>query len=379
MAVLTTKEDAIRYRAEQLAQGRMDRLSATLADLVAKANKNERVLRRYQSFELSLLDAPGLSELLSLLLLRSLRHFSLDATELRLYDPEGILAELLAAQLPQTLYLERSAQFFQQLYGAQPRVQLVNLGQPQQAALFGGRALGSAALLPLVRHGVVVGSLHLGAQQSGRFSSDKATEFIDHLASVIAVCIENAVNQERLQRLSMMDVLTQVKNRRAFDLALQQEVSRAARSGNSLSLLFVDADHFKQINDRYGHPVGDRVLKAIASHMDSMLRKTDHVCRYGGEEFALLLPQCDQALAQEIAERIRQQVARLRVLSDGDEDVAFTLSIGVCCWRPKRAQCEQAIAKALLKAADQGVYRSKEAGRNTITYVDINDEFSFDE
>jgi diguanylate cyclase (GGDEF)-like protein len=195
---------------------------------------------------------------------------------------------------------------------------------------------------------------------------------------VIAVCFENAVNQERLHRLSMYDMLTQVKNRRAFHQSLSNEISRAARGGDPLSILFVDLDYFKKINDTYGHPMGDKVLKEVAQHINNMLRKTDHVCRYGGEEFALVLPNCGQQRAGEIAERIRQQISELKIVNDAAEDdksqdVSVTLSIGVCCWVPLQPseEREEDIARELIACSDRGVYLSKAAGRNTVHFVPI--------
>jgi diguanylate cyclase (GGDEF)-like protein len=182
----------------------------------------------------------------------------------------------------------------------------------------------------------------------------------------------------------MYDTLTRVKNRRAFHQALDKEISRAARSGDPLSLLFVDIDYFKQVNDTYGHPMGDKVLRAVAQYINEMLRKTDHVCRYGGEEFALILPNCGQQRAMEIAERIRMQIAELVITDRFDDfsqeseavtEVSVTLSIGVCCWLPI-AELDQSgeaeIARKLVACSDQGVYQSKAAGRNSVHYVPIN-------
>jgi len=202
-----------------------------------------------------------------------------------------------------------------------------------------------------------------------------------HLAAVIAVCLENAVNQERLNRLGLYDVLTKVKNRRAFHQALDKEVSRATRSGDPLSLLFVDLDYFKKINDTYGHPMGDKVLREVAQYINDMLRKTDHVCRYGGEEFALVLPNCGQVRAMDIGERIRLQISSLDIENEAAGEssprhIQVTLSVGVCCWVPQPEQDqgqEVDIAKALLACADRGVYLSKAAGRNSVSYVPISD------
>lgn len=349
---------------------RLDNLSATVSDLFEKAVQNEKILSRYQQFELKLLDADDFEALLDLLLNNSLEYFLLDCVELWLYDPQGTLQELMMDIEPfDGLSLLPLNKGMKDIYSRKPQVRLVSMAK-ESLPIFAGQSPHSVALLPLVRHGVLVGSLHLGAKESERFTLDKSTDFITHLASVVSVCLENAVNQERLLRLSMYDVLTQVKNRRAFQQALDKEVSRATRNSEPLSLLFVDLDHFKQINDTHGHPTGDRVLKVVAQFILGMLRKTDHVCRYGGEEFSLVLPNCCQARAMEIAERIRYQVSELHIENDEGLPVSVTLSIGITSWQPS-GEIEQGMAERLVAYSDQGVYLSKAAGRNTTRYVEM--------
>lgn len=366
-----------------LANRRLDNLSVTVNELFQKAVQNEQILHRYQHFELKLLDIEGFEALLDLLMRNSLDYFQLDSVELWLYDPQGTLQELLPDEylLVPGLRLLNCADELGNLYAKQPAVRLVSQASSEVLPIFKHAKVRSAALLPLVRHGVIVGSLHFGASGHQRFTADKSTDFIAHLASIVSVCLENAVNQERLHRLSMYDMLTQVKNRRAFHLALDKEVSRASRSGEPLTLLFLDLDHFKQINDSYGHPMGDRVLKEVALTINEMLRKTDHVCRYGGEEFSLVLPSCSRERAMEVAERIRQQVSELSIVDEQGENteeittpVTVTVSVGVCCWLPmdEEDSIEKDIARQLINRSDQGVYQSKGAGRNCIHYVPLN-------
>lgn len=367
----------VNRRARSLTKRRVESLSTTVSDLLQKAVQNEQILRRYQRFELKLLDTVGFVPLLELLLDKSLGYFQLDAVELHLYDPQGTLAELLIDErafknLHFVAVSEQLSQFYQE-YSQQnaPAVTLVSLIKQTNSGLFVGAEIRSAALLPLIRHGVLVGSLHLGSKGHQRFATDKSTDFINHLAAVVAVCLENAVNQERLQRLSMYDMLTQVKNRRAFQRALESEVSRASRTGDLLSLLFVDLDYFKAINDTHGHQTGDRVLKVVAQHIDQMLRKTDHVCRYGGEEFSLILPNCTKQRAIDVADRIREQVSELRIANDEGVDVSLTLSVGVTCWSPDEGGADKIVADRLVALADEGVYQSKDAGRNATRFIDF--------
>jgi diguanylate cyclase (GGDEF)-like protein len=352
----------------------LDTLSSAVNSLVKQAGDNEQILRRFQSFELDILNLDNLPALLTALLETSKEHFQLDAVELWLYDPQQTLQELIPDhQHIKGLRLLNSNRSLMALYTEAVETRLASVSSGP-LPVFGGLPLRSVALLPLVRHGVLVGSLHFGARGHQRFAEDKSTDFIAHLASIVAVCFENAVNHERLHRLSMYDMLTQVKNRRAFQQALDSEVSRSLRNSDPLSVMFVDLDHFKQVNDSYGHQVGDRALKAVAQKIHKMLRKTDHVCRYGGEEFALVLPNCGKERALEVAERIREQVSELTIADDSGGDISVTLSIGVTGWLPLPGDSELRMGERLVKSSDQGVYQSKQAGRNCVHYVPLIDE-----
>ena len=173
-----------------LSSRRLDSLSATVNQLFQKAVQNEGILYRYQQFELKLLDLSGFDKLLDLLLRNSLDYFQLDNVELWLYDPQGTLEQLLSEEFlsaPGLRLLSRLDELHS-LYGKQPEVRMVALSEHSPLQVFKNQKLRSAALLPLVRHGVLVGSLHFGASGHQRFSTDKSTDFITHLASVVSVC-----------------------------------------------------------------------------------------------------------------------------------------------------------------------------------------------
>ena len=360
-SAVDTAEDS-----NKLAQNRLEQLARTVGDLVDKATQNERILRKFQQFELQLWAITGMEALFDTLLAESLRHFRLDAVELWLFDPESTVRDLLPDDVQRSAGLSwfDSDDDLRVLY---PMALSVRLASPPPLNLFPGRPVRSVALLPLVRHGALVGSLHFGAFAAQRFSGDKSTDFISHLASVVAVCIENCTNQERLHRLSLIDMLTRVENRRAFHLSIDTEIARAMRQAEPLTVMLGDLDHFKAVNDNHGHQVGDRVLRAVAQEIAGMLRKTDHVCRYGGEEFALILPNCDRNLALEIAERIRARVESLRIASDSGIEVPTSISLGVTCWTHPKSNGVN-VAERLIKLADDAAYRAKQNGRNRVEY-----------
>ncbi|MEL6064746.1 MULTISPECIES: sensor domain-containing diguanylate cyclase [unclassified Methylobacterium] len=166
--------------------------------------------------------------------------------------------------------------------------------------------------------------------------------------------------QEELAALSRTDALTGLPNRRRFEETFAAATETARRDGRPLSLLIVDADHFKRYNDRYGHPVGDAILKALARHLAaSVHRPQDLVSRIGGEEFAILLPETDAAGAARIADRVHAEVAGLTVPSAGIGAGAVTVSIGLAC-----AGGGRGAAPDLYRLADGALYAAKEGGRN---------------
>jgi len=166
-----------------------------------------------------------------------------------------------------------------------------------------------------------------------------------------------------LQRLARTDPLTGVFNRRQFFEVGLQEFSRARRYGNTLSLLMLDIDHFKGVNDRWGHAAGDQVLQSLVAIISSLIREQDCVGRLGGEEFAVLLPETESAGALASAERLRAAVEQTEIAcatADGGV-VRVTVSIGVAA-----SAADDASFEAVLARADKGLYAAKETGRNRV-------------
>jgi diguanylate cyclase (GGDEF)-like protein len=163
-----------------------------------------------------------------------------------------------------------------------------------------------------------------------------------------------------LHRRANADALTGLPNRRAFEEALAREVARALRGGSPLSLLAVDVDHFKRVNDERGHPAGDAVLRAVAGRIASAARAGDLVARVGGEEFVVALPGAGPEAAREAGERIRSRVAAEPFALEGG-DLRVTVSVGVA-WLGEAAPD----GTALVARADQALYRAKRAGRDRV-------------
>src|SRR6476646_7076401 len=170
--------------------------------------------------------------------------------------------------------------------------------------------------------------------------------------------IENAYHEE-IYRLTTIDGLTQIYNRRYFLEQLEREVSRAKRYRRELSLILFDIDHFKETNDTFGHLAGDYVLKQLATVIKGKIRREDILARYGGEEFAIVLPEIDGANAMQFAEKIRKLVEKAPFKFE-DTKISVAVAIGV-------ATCDDAAdAAALIKKADDELYEAKAAGRNCV-------------
>lgn len=179
----------------------------------------------------------------------------------------------------------------------------------------------------------------------------------------LGVALDNlSAANAALQALNLTDGLTGIKNRKYFDVHLANEVKRASRGSLPLSLLMIDIDHFKQVNDQYGHLAGDACLRAVATTLlGCLLRPGDDVVRYGGEEFAILLPQTDEAGAVQLANKICKTVAALQFEFEG-QAIPITVSIGCHATRP----ADDCTAESLIAAADAALYRAKHNGRNRV-------------
>jgi diguanylate cyclase (GGDEF)-like protein len=171
--------------------------------------------------------------------------------------------------------------------------------------------------------------------------------------------IENAYHEE-IYRLTTVDGLTQIYNKRYFMEVLEREISRSHRYGRELSLIMFDIDHFKNINDSFGHLAGDYVLKHLASVIKGRIRREDIMARYGGEEFTIILPEIDTYNARQFAEKVRRLVEKT-VFKFEDTQIPVTISIGVATSNADINAPEQ-----LIKASDENMYEAKRRGRNCV-------------
>lgn len=347
------------------------RLRDLLNTLTRDASYNEGVMRRFQERELALLAASDLPDLMRRLTIGLRGSFRLESVRLVLFDPHGVLHELLevmgvqSANIPH-LTLEQDVRAALARY---PDTELPWLGpwearhQPHSWAAPYPR---SEALLPLRQADGIAGFLHLASSDPKRFHARQGSTFLERLARIAAMCLENAVNRERLRVSGLTDGLTGLYNRRHLDARLREEITRAQRHGHTLGCLFIDADHFKRVNDTHGHAAGDQVLIVLAKRIRDQLRGSDLAARYGGEEIAILLPETTPENACQLAERIRRGIADHPIELNDGSSLQVTVSIGVGAVRPGSTRDVKQLAEELMAEADRRVYEAKQTGRNRV-------------
>jgi two-component system, cell cycle response regulator len=350
-----------------------ERLRVQLQELTEEVSRNDSLLRKTQERELELLRAGSLAQLLERLIGGLRESYQLDAVTLALHDPQHEIRHLLSGDAFPLDELE-GVHFVDALTAAAP--QAANLERPwlgpfrladHELLLPGIESGGSVALIPLTRQEQLDGVLVFFSADPKRFTADLASDFLAHLGVVSAICIENAVNRARLVRSGMTDFLTGFHNRRYLHARLREELARAQRARQPVACLMIDVDHFKRINDQYGHLAGDAVLREVAQRIDAEMRVSDTGVRFGGDEFAIVLPQGNLTDGERVAARVLHAVRSQPVPIGGHAVETVTLSIGVAAAAPDQATRDyKVVADRLVAEADAALYRAKSAGRNRI-------------
>ncbi|MFT3707929.1 MAG: diguanylate cyclase [Archangium sp.] len=224
------------------------------------------------------------------------------------------------------------------------------------------KQLGSLLCVPMLRGGELLGVLNFERARKADFGPAEM-EFFAAVADQVGLAVQNARLHEQTVALSITDPLTGVPNRRHLFQQLEAEIARAARFDTPLSMLMIDIDHFKHLNDSAGHSAGDEVLRQVCHRLKVNLRKVDLLARYGGEEFVVLLPQINREEAFEVAEKLRKSVADTPMLHGSDQpEGKVTISVGVATL-PHDAKEQH----KLVDCADSALYASKRSGRNKAT------------
>ena len=229
------------------------------------------------------------------------------------------------------------------------------LSAPDTIRLFEGSQ--SRMSIPLVTFGQVLGVIGLHSSNPDAFG-EMDLQSLESVADICATSIQNAHYVERVKQLAYLDGLTGIFNRRFFELRIMEEIERARRYGAGMAVIMVDIDQFKRLNDEFGHLLGDEVLRQVSSVFHQQLRKIDVVCRYGGEEFGILLSQTSAEHAISVAEKLRKTVEQWQFPG---VPRTVTVSAGVAAFPDHGTTRDE-----LVRAADTGLYAAKQAGRNQV-------------
>jgi two-component system cell cycle response regulator len=342
--------------------------------LLKEASRNEITLKKFQVFELELMNAKTLGDLLDILLNNNRPEFGWDIVTLTLVDPEYEIQRLLElsgfilSEHPELNFIA-SDDALENIYHQQlfPISGLYDDDDHEPLFSAGIKNPEDLWLLPLSRSHHLVGSYNIGKLTSDNSNENTATDFLQHLAAIISVSLEISITRERLQYLGLIDPLTGVNNRRFFDQRLIEEVTTVTRENADISCLFIDIDHFKNINDNYGHRTGDNILKEVAQIIRELVRSTDVVARYGGEEFIVLLSHKSKEKATEIAERIRETVEKKTFTGSQNENITVTISIGINTLKSDQHEGNtDEVASSFVEYADRALYQAKNNGRNRV-------------
>lgn len=351
----------------------LDATRRRLEELTSEVASNDEKMRQTHRRELRLLQAESLDALIFALIDGLRVSYGLEYVSLVLCDPDHDIRHLLLAN-------GTSAEDFDHLLMVEAMTglapQYISLQQPWLGAFAtsdhqlicpGAVAIKSIAIIPLTHRQKLLGSINLCSADPQRFTPAHATDFLAHLGVIASFCVENAVNRARLMRSGFTDALTGWHNRRYLSVRLGEELARARRDGTRLVCLMLDIDHFKRVNDSWGHAAGDEVLRELAQRIESQVRASDVAARYGGEEFVVLLPGTDVASALLLAERIRRSVSGSPIDLPNGEAVTITASIGIAEVQPApEADDLKTIGDSLIARADVALYAAKAAGRDRV-------------
>jgi diguanylate cyclase (GGDEF)-like protein/PAS domain S-box-containing protein len=220
--------------------------------------------------------------------------------------------------------------------------------------------------IPILAQGETLGILHLQATEQSPHLESSDLSLKNTFAGQVGLSIANIRLREALRTQSVRDALTGLYNRRYLEEVLEREVRRAARSAQSLGILMIDLDHFKNFNDTYGHDAGDAVLRETGQFLARGIRAEDFVCRFGGEEFVVILPTADMNSTQARGERLRSKMRELAVMYQGRSLGMITISVGVASF-PQHGTSP----KELMAAADAALYEAKRGGRDQVAVASV--------
>lgn len=331
-----------------------------LQNIIDRLTVNDEIARKFFMVETKILTILNFKELFDVLLSEIREKFDvpyawisiIQKTELaKLLKPYGASVSLKA-------HLNSvNRNLFDEIVGDFERPVLINSNLDPFSKLFprGEKyEIKSIAVSPLILDGEVAGSLNLADVTEQRFQPALDTEFLERLSVKVSLCLSNVVAHEKLKYLAYHDPLTDLLNRRVMGDVLRREFTRAVRYKNSLSMVFIDVNDFKRINDTHGHDIGDAYLKHVAKQLMKLCRETDIVSRFAGDEFVIILPETTLENTEKLMSRLVVDLSN-RPLKHRGKTIPVSLSYGAASTEDKTIKSHN----KLLKVADQKLYLAK--------------------
>lgn len=306
-----------------------------------------------------------LPQLLPAIVKRAITLINANGGELGLYDPETketrvIVSQNVGKDLTGTVIAAGEGLFGKVAETLEPLIIQDYMHWDKRIKAYEREMVQAVIATPLLIGKQLLGVIGVVRTESKEPFTENDQNLLFLFAQHAAIAINNAKLYEEVENLTKIDALTDVYNRRGFDELSQRELARAKRAGQSLVMLMIDIDYFKFVNDHHGHAIGDQILILLSDELQKNLRETDILCRYGGEEFAVLLPETNLQTAKNIAERLRIKVADKTFQFPGMV-LNITISIGIS-WMPGKI----ASIELLLNRADEAMYQAKRSGRNMV-------------
>lgn len=363
-------------------------------DIGERVNLESLMMRQYDSLNtlhlitIDLLNQRDIRDLLQFIVDQAVTLLEVSYCEILLPEGEALIAKAFTRNKPfaggNRFTREQAYLSWQVFDTGLPLVVDDYATWPQRQTIYESESFHAAAGLPLLVGGRAIGVLGMTRDKPGYKFTEEQILTASRLAAIAALAIENSRLLLEVQRLATTDELTGVHNRRSLMESGEREVQRAVRYGRDLAVIMLDVDHFKRVNDTWGHPAGDAVLREVAQESSNQIRRTDTIARYatpaedmdgiigrfGGEEFGILLPETSLEGAKVVAERIRASIAarvfRVPFQTDGSEsaettDIQITVSLGISSLLSKTDTFAELLARA-----DNALYTAKQSGRNRV-------------
>jgi diguanylate cyclase (GGDEF)-like protein len=333
-------------------------------EMIERLERNEEIARRFFDVEVSILSILNFRELFENLLTEIKKKFEIPYVWLSLIEDNPIthlIHDLQGSELLKNRLNILDQGTFSALIGHRKDPLLANGDLTPFYRLFPDHEkylIRSLAITPITHQGKVMGSFNCGDFSPDRYQPGMDVSLLERLGVKLSICISNVTAHERIRMAASRDPLTGLMNRRVMESVLKREFTRALRYNHPLALAFMDLDDFKSINDRYGHDVGDNVLRHVGHQIVQMSRESDIVARYAGDEFIIILPGTKYDKARQMMNRLSQYLLQKPFIQDG-KPIRLSLSFGIAQIHDPGVQDPA----SMIKRADERLYDAKRKGK----------------